>query len=119
MDGMQDLNSVHLIGNLTRDAELVTGGEGEDVWKVARVGIAVQGRGDDEVHFFDLNAWGHSADYFIRNAQKGRRVAVEGRLSYRRWMSEDDQARSKVEIVVEEMWFLGPRKDGSEPAAAA
>jgi hypothetical protein len=34
-------------------------------------------------------------------------------------MGDDETKRSRVEIVVDEMWFLGPRKDGTDAASAA
>src|SRR5205085_2398415 len=110
---MQDLNTVALVGNVTREPELR---EGED-WKAANYAIAVGGRGEDEVHFFDCVSWGTGADFAMRNVQKGRRVGLTGRLQQRRWSAEDGTNRSKVEVVVDDLYFLGPRKDGAEPTA--
>jgi single-strand DNA-binding protein len=114
-------NHVSLLGNASRDPEVRSGGEGDDTWKVARFGLAVESYSEDAPDFFDCEAWnrapGYRADFIERNVQKGRRLLVEGRLQRQQWTEEDGGNRSRVVVVVEELWFLGPRKDGGGTAS--
>ncbi len=45
---------------------------------------------------------------------KGRSVLVEGRLRQRRWETDDGQRRSKIEIVAQQVQFLGPPREGDK-----
>ena len=51
----------------------------------------------------------HCAQYLA----KGRQVAVDGRLRWRQWESQDGQKRSKVEVVADSVQFIGPRDAGA------
>ena len=43
--------------------------------------------------------------------RKGRPVAVDGRLEWSEWESQDGGKRSKVEVVADTVQFLGSRGD--------
>ena len=110
---MADVNNVILIGRLTRDAELKYTSGGMAVCKFA---IAVNKRrkqGDqwvDEANFFDIVMWGRSGESLNQYLVKGKQVAVEGELHQNRW-EQDGQARSKIEIMAENVQLLGGGQD--------
>lgn len=117
---MGDLNSVILIGNMTRDAELKYTSSGT---AVARLGIATNTRfkrGDqweDQAHFFDAVLWGRTAEAVSQYLTKGKQVAIVGELRQNRWEDrETGQRRSKVEINVRRLQLLGGRDDGGGSA---
>ncbi len=108
---MASLNKVILIGNLTRDPELRAIPSGTSVVKF---GIAVNrrwknrdGEKVEDVDFFNVVVWGKMAEICHMYINKGSPVAVEGRLSSRSWETEDGQKRSTVEVVAENVQFLG------------
>lgn len=112
----QNINRVVITGNLTRDPELshTPGGTA-----VCRMGVAVNGRkkeGDnwvDKPNFFDVVAWGNLGERCAQYLSKGRPVAVDGRLEWSSWEAKDGSGkRSKVEIVADNVQFLGSRGDG-------
>jgi len=45
---------------------------------------------------------------------KGRQVAVEGRLRWRSWETQEGQKRSAVSVVANSVQFIGPRESGSQ-----
>ncbi len=106
-------NKVVVMGNLTRDPELRTTPNGQNV---ASFSLAVNrswknasGEQQEAVDFFDCVAWGKAGELIDQYMQKGRAILVSGRLSSRSW-EQDGKKRSKVEIVVEDFNFIN---DGS------
>lgn len=119
------VNSVVLIGRLTRDPELRTTTTGKNVCSFS---IAVQKRikpqdGSPDADFFNIVAWNKDADYVVNYLTKGRLVAVEGRLQARKYTASDGSNREVVEIVANSVQGLDRPKDdhgdGSRPTAGA
>lgn len=104
-----DLNRVTLIGRLTRDVELRYTASGIPV---AKFGLAIGGRKDDEVSFFDIVVWNKAAENCNKYIGKGKMVAIDGRLQQDRWDAQDGSKRSRVEIVAERVQFLSPANSG-------
>lgn len=106
---MSDVNSVILIGRLTRDAELKYSSGG---MPVCRFSLAINRRkknGDewtDEANFFDVVLLGKMGESINQYLVKGKQIAVEGELHQNRW-EQDGQARSKVEILANNVQLLG------------
>ena len=99
-----NLNSVIVEGNLTKNAEFdsTQKGTGFCTFSVAtnryfKSGEEIQ----HEVSYFDVEAWGKLADTCRGLLVKGSGVRVVGRLKQDRWNSEDGKARSRVKIVAE------------------
>ena len=125
---MVAFNRVILAGNLTRDPETRFTPSGT---AVTGFSIAVNRRYKlnnevkEEVSFFDIVVFGKQGENCAEYLSKGRPVLVEGRLKQRSWES-DGVKRSKVEVVADNVQFLGsPRAaaaegaPGSEPAPEA
>ena len=85
---MASLNSVILLGNLTRDPELRSTPNGTSV---ASFGLAVNRRyrqGEEqreEVCFVDIVCFGRQAETASEYLSKGNLVMIEGRLQWRSW----------------------------------
>jgi single-strand DNA-binding protein len=47
---------------------------------------------------------------------KGRQVAVDGRLRYSSWQTDDGSKRSKVEVIASSVQFLGSREGAGQEA---
>jgi single-strand DNA-binding protein len=106
------MNSVILIGNLTTDVELRELGAEK---RLAKFGLAVdRGGKDSETDFFRVSVWDRQAQLCADYLAKGRKIALEGRLSYSTW-EDEGQKRSAVEVVSYSVEFLsGPACSGSE-----
>ena len=116
------LNSVNLIGYLTRDVELRYTPNGNPV---ANFGMALNRRyrQDEEVKeettFVDLVAFNRTAEIANEYLGKGRPVAIEGRLRLRSWEDEGGAKRSKLDVVVNQLHLMprnGKNGNGAEAA---
>lgn len=104
---MNQLNSVLVEGNLTRDPELKYTTGGTAICALSVACNRYYKKGDDlqkEVSFFDVTAFGRLAEICAEYLKKGRGVRVHGRLKQERW-EKDGQARSKVLVVAEHVEF--------------
>jgi len=112
---MVSFNRVVLAGNLTRDPELRFTQSGVPV---CDFGIAVNQRrsdGEEQAHFFDVTAWRGLGETIANYKKKGDPILVEGKLQYRSWEAQDGSRRSKVDVVADNVQFLGGRDGGGEP----
>ena len=97
------MNSIQLIGRLTRDPELRSTGSGKPV---ANMRLAVSRRDRDAAPVYvDVVAYDGLAEVCAEHLEKGRQVAVSGRLDYQQWEHEG-QRRSKHEVIAAEVDFL-------------
>lgn len=105
----RDLNSVSIIGRLTRDSEYRVSNSGTPV---SNFSIAVNRRrksGEDwvdEVNFFDVVFMGKAAERINQYLVKGRQIAIMGELHQRTWQNADGEKRSSVEIWAQEIQLL-------------
>ncbi len=111
-----NINRVVLVGNLTRDPEIRQTPSGTSVCSLR---IAVNSRRRDESgqwtdkpNYFSISVFGNQAESCAQYLSKGRPVAIDGRLDWREWQTQDGQKREAVEIVAESVQFLGSRGDG-------
>lgn len=115
---MFSLNRATIIGHLTRDPELRTTPNGQNVasFSVAtnRRWTDASGAQQDAAEFHDMVAWGKLAEIASTILHKGDRAYVEGRLQTRNWEAQDGSRRSKTEIVAENLINLSPRKESRD-----
>lgn len=115
-DMMAGLNTVVLIGNLTRDPELRYTPSG---LPVCTLRLAVgrnfpNSQGEMETDYFNIVVWRNQAEKCAEYLAKGRQIAVTGRLQSRSWEAADGSKRSTVEVVADRVVFLGRRGDRRE-----
>jgi single-strand DNA-binding protein len=115
-----DLNRVTLVGRLTRDPELrhTSGGQ-----EIANMRLAVTSRGKDangnwtdKSNFFDVTIFGKQAEIAGQYLSKGRRIGVDGRLSWREWEAQDGSKRQAVEVTANDIFFLDSAGDRPDRA---
>lgn len=110
------LNRVVLIGRLTRQPELrIT----PNSLSVTTVTLAVDKRptqaGQREADFIDVVLFGKLAEITCKYMDKGRLVAVEGRIQTRSFETKDGQKRKVFEVVADNIQFLTPKPKKDEP----
>lgn len=102
------VNRVLLTGRLTVDPDLKVAGESKTV--ICSMRLAIQRRrmnGTDRgAIFVDVTAFERQAQNCAKYLRKGSRVAIDGRLEYSEWTTEDGHKRAKHEIVAQEVEFL-------------
>ena len=116
----RSFNQVVLMGNLTRDPELRTTPNGQNV---CNFGLALNrsykgadGEWKEVTDFVDIVAWGPLGERVAQYLTKGRPALVSGRLQQRQW-EQDGQKRSKIEVVANDVTFLGGPGGTSTPTA--
>lgn len=75
------------------------------------------GEKKEQVSFFNIVAWAKLGETIAQYVKKGDRIAIEGRLQQRSW-EKDGQKHSVVEIIAENVQFLGVRQDGAKQGDA-
>ena len=116
------LNSVIMMGRLTDNPELRQTPSGRSVCSFT---IAVERTfkaegAESQTDFFDVVAWGSSADFASKYFNKGQLVAVQGRMETRSYEDRNGVRRKAFNIVAENLHFAEPKRDsyagGGQPA---
>ena len=117
----RSFNQVILMGNLTRDPELRTIPSGQSVCSFSlalnRSYKGQDGNWQEATDYIDVVAWGPLGERVAQYLSKGRPCLVNGRLQSRSW-EQEGQKRSKVEVVANDVTFLGGRGEGDSAGGA-
>lgn len=114
-----NINRVVLTGNPTRDPELRTLPSGTAVCSL-RIASNTRrkddaGRWIEKPNYLDVVVWGSQGEACSRYLSKGRPVAIDGRLEWREFESRAGERRQTVEIVAENVQFLGGEHAEARP----
>ena len=109
------MNRVELVGRLTRDPEMRTTSSGMNV---TRFTIAVNRRvanedGSRPADFIGCVAFGKTAETIAKYLNKGRVLAVEGRIQTVSYDAQDGTKRYTTDVVVENFTFIGSGANSS------
>ncbi len=119
-----NINRVVLTGNLTADPELRSLPSGTSVCRL-RVACNTARKDSDtgewgqKPNYFDVTVWGAQGENAARYLAKGRPVAIDGRLEWREWETQEGAKRQAVDIIADSVQFLGKAPEQSatdEPA---
>lgn len=104
-------NKVSLIGRTGKEVEIVNFDNGG---MKASVSLATsdyytnaQGEKVEDTQWHNLVAFGKTAEIMQKYVTKGKEIAIDGKLTYRSYDTQDGQKRYITEIRVEEVLFLG------------
>ncbi|MGD0981860.1 MAG: single-stranded DNA-binding protein [Solirubrobacteraceae bacterium] len=111
---MSAINRVVLVGNLTRDPELRSTATGTSVCRLrvacsARWRSSDSGEWIDKPNYFDVSVFGASAEACARFLEKGRPVAIDGRLDWHEWETDEGERRQAVGVIADNVQFLASR----------
>jgi len=112
---MNNLNSILIEGNLTRDPVVRETSKGVRVCTFAVASNRYYKQGGEtqqEVSFFDIEVWANLAETCAAYLEKGRGVRVVGRLKQDRWQDGDGKPQSRIKIVAEHVEFEPSFKEG-------
>ncbi len=102
-------NEVHLIGRLTAEPELRYTKTNTAVCNVV---LAVNDMFGGEADYFHLVFWKNRATNLCEYKSKGDMIAVTGFLKTRSYIDKNNNVRKIVEVIVDEVDFLGYTKKG-------
>ena len=110
------LNSISIMGRLTRDPELRKTQTGT---AVASFTLACdrdfkdKTTGERETDFIDVVAWRSTAEFVSKYFTKGRMAVVSGRLQMRDWTDKEGNKRRSAEVLADQVYFADSKKDDS------
>lgn len=115
---MSTLNNVVLVGRLTAAPELRRTNSGISVasFVIALDNPTAKGQ-NKTTSFIPVNCWNATAENVAKYCDKGDLIALEGRLNQRSYEDKDGNRRSAVEVVVQNIQFLTPKKNKEEAIA--
>lgn len=118
----KSFNQVTILGTITRDLELKSTPNGQSVLKLS---LALNssykdkdGQWKDRADFIDVVAWANLAENIAKYKQKGQQLLVSGKLQQSTW-EQDGQKRSKVEVVAQDVNFIGSHSDSSTASSSS
>jgi single-strand DNA-binding protein len=124
---MNNINRVIITGNLTADPELRSTPNGKPVCSL-RIACGTRRKSSDgewveKPNYFNVTVWGAQGESAARYLSKGRPVAVDGRLEWREWETDDGGKRQAVDIIADSVQFLNSANstgndDGEEQGLA-
>ncbi|MCO4330291.1 single-stranded DNA-binding protein [Staphylococcus hyicus] len=96
-------NSVILTGRITKDLELKPAGQTQ----VTNFSMAVDNPfKKDDASFFDIVAFGKTAELLNNYCGKGSKILIEGTLKQDRFQDKEGNNRSVVRVIANRVEFL-------------
>ena len=119
---MSSFNSITIVGNLGRDPEQRSVGEGDR--SVTSFPVATSrkyntrdGQQKEDTQWHSVQGWGPQGENCAKYLGKGSLVLVHGEMRYRKYVGKDDVERISAEINADRVQFLNTRSgNGSGPS---
>ncbi|MCL2791494.1 MAG: single-stranded DNA-binding protein [Spirochaetaceae bacterium] len=111
---MNNLNSILVEGNLTKDPVFTENTKGTSICSFSIATNRYYKQEDEyqsEVSYLDVETWAKLAEACRDHLTKGRGVRVVGRVKQDRWMDQGGKNKSKVKIVAEHVEFKPFKKN--------
>lgn len=119
---MAGVSKMTIVGNLGADPE-VRYSQGGTAMCNLRVAVTERRKEADNyvdhTEWFTLVCFGKTAENAQRFLKKGRQVFAEGRFQARKWADKEGQARVSLEVIVNQLLFLGNGREEGAPAMGA
>lgn len=111
------MNSVQLVGRLTRDNELREAGSTQ----ILRNNIAVQRQfknkdGERESDFINVVAFGKTAELINQYFHKGSRIGVNGRIQTGSYTKEDGTTVYTTDVIINDFDFIDTKSNEQRQA---
>ena len=111
-------NKVQLIGNVGQTPEIKNLESGK---KVASFSIATnefyknsKGEKVQDTQWHNVVTWGKQAELIEKYVDKGKEVAIRGKLTSRSYETQSGEKRYVTEILVNEILFLGNKENADQ-----
>jgi single-strand DNA-binding protein len=111
---MNDLNTVSIVGRLTRDPEIKYTQGGMAILNFSLANGYSKKSGEswkDETNFIDCTYMGKAAEAVSKYMAKGKQLAITGCLRQERW-EKDGEKKSKTVILCDMVQLIGSREGG-------
>lgn len=112
------MNIVGILGRVVMDPVIRTTSNNK---KVANVVMVVARAGDYDAAnsktndgFFQIEAWGTTAELIENHVTKGKMISISGNLKQHKWTDDQDNKREQIKIVATSIGFLPGTKVEAE-----
>ena len=106
------MNSLTIIGNVTKDPEFRTTTSGKNVCSFM---VAVNRRkkveGQPDADFFRVSAWEQLGEVCQKFITKGKKVCVIGSVGVHAYNNQKGEAQANLEVLAKEVEFLSPKQE--------
>ena len=113
------MNKLALVGRLSKDVE-TRYSQGANATAISRSSIAVDRRikreGEPDADFFNIVAFGKTAEFLEKYFKKGMRIAIVGRVENDNYTDKDGRKVYGTRIVAEECEFCESKGESSNQA---
>lgn len=108
------MNSLHIIGNLTRKPELRATQDGTSVcsFTVAVNRPKTRNNQNPGADYFNVTAWREKGEVCAKYLDKGSKVSVVGSVSLRTWETETKHG-ANLEVNAQDIEFLSSRSESA------
>jgi single stranded DNA-binding protein (ssb) len=103
------MNTISIMGRIARDLELRTTTNGKFVLSFS-VAVNERYNGEQKTIFFNCVAWGKTAEFVVQYFNKGKMIALTGKMQNNPYTDKNGNNRDKWEINVNEVFFCGDEK---------
>lgn len=110
---MANFNRVVLCGNLVKKPETRYLQSGMAVGSFT-IALNRKSKEKDEVSFIPITVWDKLAENCEKFLDKGSPALLEGRLNQKSWTTKEGEKRTCLEVVAENVQFLGNAKAGEQ-----
>jgi len=106
------MNTVSLIGRITKDLELKSFNEGKGFYTRFTLAInrVAHKESQPEADFITIVAWNGLSETMCKHLKKGSQIAVTGRLCSNSYTDKDGNRRYSTEVVAENFKFLDAKQ---------
>lgn len=110
------LNTITIMGRLTRDPELRRTGSGVAVTSLTLAvdrDFSPKDGGEKETDFIDVVCWRSTAEFVEKYFKKGSMAVASGRLQIRNWTDKDGNKRRSAEVHADNVYFGDSKRSDS------
>lgn len=111
------MNSVNLIGRLTRDPE-TRYTDGANPMAITSFSIAIdrQGSKEKQTDFPSIKCFGKTAELVEKYMGKGRLIGIQGRIQTGSYKNKDGNTVYTTDVIADRVEFLDRAEKPAEPA---
>jgi single-strand DNA-binding protein len=103
------MNRVEIIGRIVRDIKTESSTNGTTYLRNA---VAVDRRGKEkETDFFEITAFGKTAEFIESYFAKGRKIAISGHLQSNSYKDKEGKSHTSVAIICDEVDFCDSKAE--------
>jgi single-strand DNA-binding protein len=103
-------NKVQLIGHVGQEPEIKILEGGKKLAKFTLATNEVYYNNKEKVtetQWHSITAWGKTAEIIENFVNKGKEIAIEGKITYNSWEDKNGEKRYSTEIIANELLLIG------------